>query len=298
MQRRRRRSSQGVGDVRLLLDDGTYTSSDPNGQFHFEKVCDGTHVVQLDLESLPPDTEAIPCIQNTRFAGRSFSQFVDVQGGTLWRTDFYLRRKPQAAIWRARGAATRPRRCRRPRPRTRSRPAAARSPTTRPPRAARPTGSRRRCARPARAGCSRPRATTRARPRCASRSATTPRSASRSRSRARPVDPLMFDGTKTSADGRVAVSVWRGIPLAEGDNELIAEIVDAAGNTVQTLVARRALREHARARRARARAVRARRRRDREARDRGALRRSRRKARARGRHGAVHDRRRPTCRSR
>ncbi len=87
----------GVGNVRLLLDDGTYTSTDPNGQFHFEKVCDGTHVVQLDLESLPPDSEVIPCIQNTRFAGRSFSQFVDVQGGTLWRTDFYVRRKPNAS---------------------------------------------------------------------------------------------------------------------------------------------------------------------------------------------------------
>ncbi|MGH7338394.1 MAG: hypothetical protein ACREI7_12490, partial [Myxococcota bacterium] len=87
----------GVRNVRLMLDDGTYTSTDANGQFHFEKVCDGTHVVQLDLDSLPPDTEVIPCIQNTRFAGRSFSQFVDVSGGTLWRTDFYLRRKPNAA---------------------------------------------------------------------------------------------------------------------------------------------------------------------------------------------------------
>ena len=46
------------------------------------------------------------------------------------------------------------------------------------------------------------------------------------------VDPLSFDGTKTSADGRVAVSVWRGIPLDEGDNEFVAEIVDAAGGAV------------------------------------------------------------------
>ncbi|MGB7905799.1 MAG: OmpA family protein, partial [Steroidobacteraceae bacterium] len=80
-------------DVRVLLDDGTYVPTDEDGQFHFEGVRPGTHVVQLDLDSLPPELEAIPCIQNSRFAGRSFSQFVEAQGGSLWRTDFYVRRR-------------------------------------------------------------------------------------------------------------------------------------------------------------------------------------------------------------
>ncbi|HYM47188.1 MAG TPA: hypothetical protein VES91_01830, partial [Burkholderiaceae bacterium] len=84
---------KGVPQARLVLDNGTYTSTDANGQFHFEGVCDGTHVVQLDLDSLPPEMEAIPAIQNSRFAGRAYSQFVDVQGGSLWRADFYVRRK-------------------------------------------------------------------------------------------------------------------------------------------------------------------------------------------------------------
>ncbi|MGB7739313.1 MAG: OmpA family protein [Steroidobacteraceae bacterium] len=83
----------GVPDVRMLLDDGTYVPTDEDGQFHFEGVRPGTHVVQLDLDSLPPDLEAVPCIQNSRFAGRSFSQFVEAQGGSLWRADFYVRRR-------------------------------------------------------------------------------------------------------------------------------------------------------------------------------------------------------------
>ncbi|MGQ0430757.1 MAG: OmpA family protein [Gammaproteobacteria bacterium] len=83
----------GVPGVRMLLDDGTYVPTDRDGQFHFEGVRPGTHVVQLDLDSLPPDLEAIPCEQNSRFAGRSFSQFVEAQGGSLWRTDFRLRRR-------------------------------------------------------------------------------------------------------------------------------------------------------------------------------------------------------------
>ena len=82
----------GVPDVRILLEDGTYTSTDLDGQFHFEGVCDGTHVVQLDVQSLPEGLEPVSCIRNTRFAGSAFSQFVDLRGGTLWRTDFHLRR--------------------------------------------------------------------------------------------------------------------------------------------------------------------------------------------------------------
>jgi uncharacterized repeat protein (TIGR01451 family) len=87
------RDLKGVPDVRMLLDNGTYVPTDRDGQFHFEGVRPGTHVVQLDLDSLPPDLEAIPCIQNSRFAGRSFSQFVEAQGGSLWRADFYVRRR-------------------------------------------------------------------------------------------------------------------------------------------------------------------------------------------------------------
>jgi uncharacterized repeat protein (TIGR01451 family) len=81
-------NGRGVANARVLLDDGTYVATDRDGLFHFEGVRPGTHVVQLDLDSLAPGVQVVPRIQNSRFAGRAYSQFVDVQGGGLWRTDF------------------------------------------------------------------------------------------------------------------------------------------------------------------------------------------------------------------
>ena len=84
----------GVEGVRVYLEDGSFVISDKRGLFHFEGVRDGLHVAQLDLDSLPDGYEAFACTENSRFAGRSFSQFVETQGGTLWRTDFHVRKKP------------------------------------------------------------------------------------------------------------------------------------------------------------------------------------------------------------
>ncbi|NVN99363.1 MAG: OmpA family protein, partial [Geobacteraceae bacterium] len=67
-----------------------FVVSDKLGMFHFEGVRPGTHVVQLDLDSIPKGYKILPCEENSRFAGRAYSQFVDMQGGTIWRTDFYL----------------------------------------------------------------------------------------------------------------------------------------------------------------------------------------------------------------
>lgn len=82
---------KGVPNVRVMMEDGTYVITDKDGQYHFEAVRPGTHVVQMDLDSLPAGVEPVSCIENTRFAGRSFSQFVDVKGGGLWRADFHTR---------------------------------------------------------------------------------------------------------------------------------------------------------------------------------------------------------------
>lgn len=86
--------SAGVKGVRVYLEDGAYVSTDEQGLFHFEGVDSGTRVVQLDLDSIPEQYEVQACEDNSRFAGRSFSQFVDLKGGSLWRTDFYVTLKP------------------------------------------------------------------------------------------------------------------------------------------------------------------------------------------------------------
>ncbi|MDT8421327.1 MAG: OmpA family protein [Desulfuromonadales bacterium] len=81
---------QGLENVRIYLEDGTYVLTDKDGKYHVEGIEPGTHVVQLDQSTLPPTHELVSCEDNTRFAGRNFSQFVDIQGGTLWRADFHL----------------------------------------------------------------------------------------------------------------------------------------------------------------------------------------------------------------
>lgn len=87
---------KGVAGVRIFLEDGTFVDTDKRGMFHFEGVRPGSHVVQLDLDSLPAGYRVVPCEKNTRFAGSAYSQFVDVQGGSLWRADFHVARKAVA----------------------------------------------------------------------------------------------------------------------------------------------------------------------------------------------------------
>jgi uncharacterized repeat protein (TIGR01451 family) len=83
-------SSRGVPNVRILMEDGTSAVTDGDGQYHLQVVRPGTHVVQMDMDTLPSPLMPIACIENSRFAGRAFSQFVDAQGGSLWRADFHL----------------------------------------------------------------------------------------------------------------------------------------------------------------------------------------------------------------
>ena len=83
-------NGRGVAGVRIFLEDGTYVVTDRNGMYHFAAVRAGTHVVQLDTVTVPAGYEIKTCEENTRFAGTPFSQFVDLQGGSLWRADFHL----------------------------------------------------------------------------------------------------------------------------------------------------------------------------------------------------------------
>jgi len=85
---------QGIADVRVYLEDGTFVITDKDGLYHFKAVDSGTHVVQLDVDSLPERYEVVT-LNNTRFAGRTFSQFVDVQGGGVWRSNFRLRQRAE-----------------------------------------------------------------------------------------------------------------------------------------------------------------------------------------------------------
>ena len=81
-----------VPNVRLYMENGAYVASDEDGLFHFEDVDARIHVVQLDTASLPKGYEPVLCEDNTRYAGNPTSQFVDAQGGSIWRANFYLQK--------------------------------------------------------------------------------------------------------------------------------------------------------------------------------------------------------------
>lgn len=83
----------GVPGVRIYMEDGRYAVTDEEGKYHFEDVKPGAHVVQLDTVTIPPTHELAPCGDRVAFAGRHYSQFVDVRGGALWRADFRLQPK-------------------------------------------------------------------------------------------------------------------------------------------------------------------------------------------------------------
>lgn len=87
-------AARALAGVRMLLQDGTTILTDAEGNWHADNLRAGTHVVQIDTTTLPQGMELQSCVSNTRTGGRDFSQFVNVRGGTLWRADFRLARKP------------------------------------------------------------------------------------------------------------------------------------------------------------------------------------------------------------
>ncbi|WP_222565180.1 DUF11 domain-containing protein [Novilysobacter antarcticus] len=224
---------QGVSGVRLLLDDGTYVTTDQNGAYHFEGVRPGTHVVQMDLDTLPPDKEAVACNPNSRFAGRAFSQFVEANGGSLWRADFRLRGKPLAtsggvsagesiAASVADEALTERRRAR----------LAILNDAT----AAGGGDVDWFAGRVAGAEWLFPGLTYNP------RSPTTrivikhaPGQKVVLSRNGEPVSAINYDGSSTSADKSIAITRWTAVPLADGDNLFVARLQDTNGNVVARL---------------------------------------------------------------
>ena len=81
----------GIRGIRLVLEDGTFVVTDKDGYYHVEGIRPGRHVVQLDTNSLPASHEPVACDSDTRTAGSAISRFVEAQGGLLKRVDFQLR---------------------------------------------------------------------------------------------------------------------------------------------------------------------------------------------------------------
>ena len=76
----------GIPGVRIFLEDGTNAVTDMDGKYSFYGVVARTHVVKIDVTSLPPGAEMIAL--NNRNAGTADSRFADVKRGELHRSDF------------------------------------------------------------------------------------------------------------------------------------------------------------------------------------------------------------------
>ena len=87
---------RGIPGVRIYLEDGRYAVTDDGGRFHFEGLEPGTHVAQIDPETVPGHYDVIGCNDNPRYLGRADSQLVDLTAGSLRRADFYLARRQPA----------------------------------------------------------------------------------------------------------------------------------------------------------------------------------------------------------
>lgn len=79
---------RGIGGVRIMLEDGSFAITDPDGRYHFEGLVPGTHVVQVQRQTLPTGGRLLDCAQSTRSAGNAGSRFVTGQGGSLLVADF------------------------------------------------------------------------------------------------------------------------------------------------------------------------------------------------------------------
>lgn len=217
----------GVAGVRVYLEDGRYSVTDAEGKYHFEGVPAGSHVVQLDTITVPDTLEVALCDGRVRHAGRAFSQFVDLRGGALWRADFVLRERspaegattapaPQATA-AATAAQASP-------PDTSSAPAATREPELSVERLAPGIAM----LRPAEGSLP-------AIPSIKVAVQHAPGDEVRLTVNGRAVSRLNFDGVQVNAAKTVALSQWRGVDLADGDNVVVAQVRAADGSVRQEI---------------------------------------------------------------
>ena len=88
----------GVEGVKLYMEDGRYTITDEDGRYHFVDVRAGNHIVQIDKLSIKDRYKVSLCNNNTRFASRGSSQFVNILNSELRRVDFCLKPLPHSTF--------------------------------------------------------------------------------------------------------------------------------------------------------------------------------------------------------
>ncbi|MBW0006798.1 MAG: DUF11 domain-containing protein [Sphingomonas sp.] len=213
---------RGVPGIRVMLEDGSYAVTDLDGRYHFDGVKTGTHVVQIDRATIPAGAVAIDCERDVRSGGQGNSRFVTGLGGELKRVDFRLAPAPGST------AA--------PIPETPAAVSAPVPPTSDSDSAA--AGGDRDWLVGQSAGVDFLFPAMDANPRSPVTRVVVKHLPGQRLTLlvdGKPADPIAFDGTRKSADGTVAVSTWRGIPLTGRSTELRVDVRDPSGSLVKTL---------------------------------------------------------------
>ncbi|WP_083989470.1 DUF11 domain-containing protein [Paraurantiacibacter namhicola] len=210
----------GIPGVRVMLEDGSFAITDYEGRYHFDGVIPGTHVVQASPMTLPEGGKFVDCTRSTRSAGSENSHFAIGQGGSLVVVDFHAA-VPEAALADARLDAPEPAGTIALEEGAGETAHAAPQPMDWIGLGDGPDGWL------APAVDANPRAP-------AVRVAIRHRRdySVRLLVDGRPVEPLSYDGMQKSPDAGFAVSMWRGVPLADERTVLTAEILDADGTVL------------------------------------------------------------------
>ncbi len=230
-------AAKGIGGIRVMLEDGSYAVTDPDGRYHFEGVIPGTHVVQMDPSTLGTGLIPADCTRNARSAGSAISRFAIGQGGSLVRIDFRAAARPGAAPLAAISATV---------PGTAAAPGTTAAPAIAPPGPAQAAPATDAAAAgaeidwlagqgpgiawlfPAPDHNPRTRAV-----RVAIKHG--PGQSIALYADGKAVPALSFDGTRKSADGQVSVSLWRALDIGERDTVFTAEVRNADGSVAEKL---------------------------------------------------------------
>jgi uncharacterized repeat protein (TIGR01451 family) len=208
-------TAPGIKGVRVMLQDGTYTVTDADGRYHFEGVIPGIHVVQIDPSSFPLDQEPEDCARNTRSAGSAISRFVEGRGGSLKRADFRSRKSAPRVALLADIVA---------------KPVAMDD--------AEASGARTDWLAGQTPGAAFLFPGANHNPRVKSIRIVIKHNNQQKvqlKLNGMLVSALNYDGKKKNADATIAVSTWRGIEIADGDNIFSADIVDGDGKITETI---------------------------------------------------------------
>lgn len=227
----------GIPGVRVMLEDGSFAITDGDGRYHFEGLTPGTHVVQVAGQTLPQGGRFIDCARSTRSSGSAISRFITGQGGSLVVAEFTAELSAEALAAQAKAATEKAAQAAASKDQDKAAPAAKAD-------AGKDDASDRKAAGADTDWLARGDGPTDFLFPTADHNPRTPaiRVVIRHRSgesvdlrlNGKPVDPIAFDGARTSPRG-YAVSVWRGLPLEGETTVLTASVRNAEGKVMGDL---------------------------------------------------------------